>query len=263
MIRFQHVHKSYRVASSDGRCRDPGLLRRRRRRVVLDDCCLEFPPGRSFGILGGNGAGKSTLIRLLAGVELPDRGRVLRGPGRRVSFPLGFSGTFHPYLSGRENVLFLARVYGADGRRTLRFVEEFSELGDYMRMPVATLSAGMRAKLAFGACLAIEFDVYLIDEVTAVGDARFQARCLEAFEARAGTADVVLVSHDLRTIRSYCDAGGVLADGRLTLFGDVEDAVATAAQAVRAVTAAAAARLPAARDDSVITAVRRSAEASA
>lgn len=212
MIRLERVHKSYRVL--DGR------------RTVLDDASLDLPSGRSVGILGRNGAGKSTLIRLLAGTELPDRGRVVRR--RRVSFPLGFSGTFHPHLSGRENVRFLARVYGADRVRTLRFVEEFAELGDYMRMPVATLSSGMRAKLAFGTCLAIPFDTYLIDEVTAVGDARFQARCLQAFEARAGAADVILVSHDLRTIRAYCDAGGVLAGGRLNLFSDLEDAIAAA-----------------------------------
>jgi capsular polysaccharide transport system ATP-binding protein len=128
MIRLDHVSKWYRTHNG--------------RRSVLRDATLEIPAGRSIGVLGANGAGKSTLIRLLAGVELPDSGRIRRS--RRVSFPLGFGGTFHDYLSGRENIQFLARIYGADLRRTLHFVEDFAELGDYMRMPVRTYSAGMR-----------------------------------------------------------------------------------------------------------------------
>ncbi len=210
MISLRNVSRSHRLPEG--------------RRVVLDDVSVDFPPGRSFGILGVNGAGKSTLIRLLAGVELRDRGSVRRR--RRVSFPLGFGGTFHPRLSGRENVLFLARLYGADARLVLRYVEDFAELGAYFAMPVGTYSSGMRARLAFGACLAIEFDLYLIDEVTAVGDARFQARCQQAFEARIGGADIIMVSHSMDTIRTYCDAGGLIGGGRLTLFDSVEDAIA-------------------------------------
>src|SRR5438034_4086451 len=151
MISFDRVTKSYRVRGGG-------------RKSVLDDVSLTFEAGHNFGILGVNGAGKSTLIRLLAGSEAPDRGVVRRYA--RVSFPLGFGGTFHGALSGRENVAFIARIYGAGIRATIDYVEAFSELGEYFQMPVNTYSAGMRARLAFAACLAIDFDVFLIDEVT-------------------------------------------------------------------------------------------------
>ena len=152
------------------------------RKIVLENATAAFPPGHNFGILGANGTGKSTLIRLLAGSEMPDRGTVRRYA--RVSFPLGFGGTFHGALSGRENVAFIARIYGAGRRATTRYVEEFAELGGYFDMPVNTYSDGMRARLAFGTCLAIEFDVYLIDEVTEIGDERFRQKCAAAFRDR-------------------------------------------------------------------------------
>ena len=194
------------------------------RKIVLEDATAEFAPGHNFGILGANGAGKSTLIRLLAGSEMPDRGRIRRDA--RVSFPLGFGGTFHGDLCGRENVAFIARVYGAGVRATTRFVEEFAELGEYFDMPVNTYSAGMRARLAFGTCLAIDFDVYLIDEVTEIGDERFRRKCATAFRERLRRSDIILATHNSHTIRQYCDRGAVLADGRLELFDDIASAFA-------------------------------------
>ncbi len=217
MIALDRVSKHYR--SLEGR------------QVVLDAVDALFPTGRRIGVLGANGAGKSTLIRMLAGVEAPSSGRIRRQG--RVSFPLGFGGTFHGKLSGRENVVFLARLYGASERHVLRYVEEFAELGRYMGMPVETYSSGMRAKLAFGACLAIDFDIFLIDEVTAVGDARFQLRCQAAFEARMSSADIIMVSHSLPTIRAYCDLGAVLADGRLRVFRDLDGAIDAHVAAMR------------------------------
>ncbi len=205
MIALDRVAKAY--ATNGGR------------KVVLDDATLEFAAGHNVGILGANGAGKSTLIRLLAGSELPDRGTIRRQA--RVSFPLGFSGTFHGALSGRENVAFIARVYGAGVRRTIRFVADFAELGDYFDMPVGTYSAGMHARLAFGTCLAIDFDVYLIDEITEIGDERFRRRCAAAFRERLCHADIILATHNSHTIRQYCDRAAILAGGRLQLFDDV------------------------------------------
>jgi capsular polysaccharide transport system ATP-binding protein len=193
------------------------------RRVVLDNASATFAAGNNFGILGANGAGKSTLVRLLAGSEMPDRGMVRRQA--RVSFPLGFAGTFHGALSGRENVAFIARVYGVALRPALRYVEEFAELGEYWKMPVNTYSAGMRARLAFGACLAMDFDVYLIDEVTEIGDERFRQKCAVAFRDRMQRSNIILVTHNSRTIRQYCDRAAVLAKGRLQLFDDVSSAL--------------------------------------
>ena len=210
MITLESVKKTY--ATTTGR------------KVVLDDATLTFTPGHNFGILGGNGAGKSTLIRLLAGSEMPDRGTIRRYA--RVSFPLGFGGTFHGALTGRENVAFIARIYGAALRPTLRYVEEFAELKEYWEMPVNTYSAGMRARLAFGTCLAIEFDVYLIDEVTEIGDDRFRHKCAAAFHDRMRQSDIILVTHNSGTIRQYCDRAVVLANGRLQLFDDVSRALA-------------------------------------
>lgn len=209
MIRLKHAAKSFRAGPE--------------RRVILDHVTLDLPAGRSIGVFGANGAGKSTLVRLIAGVELLDSGHIQRQG--TVSFPLGFSGTFHGHLSGRENVRFLARLYGADEAEALDYVERFAELGAYFRAPVENYSSGMIARLAFGACLAIRFDWYLIDEVTAVGDARFRRKCQEAFEARAAESDVIIVSHDEGTIRAWCDIGAVLHDGRLTLFTELEEAI--------------------------------------
>jgi capsular polysaccharide transport system ATP-binding protein len=210
MITLERVSKAYRTRSG--------------RKTVLDDVNVTLESGHNFGILGVNGAGKSTLIRLLAGSEMPDRGVVRRHA--RVSFPLGFGGTFHGALSGRENVAFVARVYGAETRAVIEYVEGFSDLGEYFHMPVNTYSAGMRARLAFATCLAIDFDVYLIDEVTEVGDQHFRRKCAEAFRQRMLRSDIILVTHNVHTLRQYCDRGAILANGELTLFDDIGTALA-------------------------------------
>src|ERR1700757_3538394 len=137
-------------------------------KIVLDHVSTVFQSGRSYGLLGVNGAGKSTTLRMIAGTELPNSGKIRRSV--RVSWPLGFNGGFHPLMTGRENVKFVARIYGADLRKTLDFVEDFSEIGDYMDVPVKTYSSGMMARLSFGLSMAIDFECYLVDEITSVGD---------------------------------------------------------------------------------------------
>jgi len=209
MITLDRVSKVYRTRSG--------------RRTVLDNVSVTFDSGQNVGVLGVNGAGKSTLIRLIAGSEIPDFGVVRRYA--RVSFPLVFGGTFHGALSGRENVAFVARIYGAGTRGVLHYVEEFSELGEYLHMPVNTYSAGMRARLAFATCLALDFDLYLIDEVTEVGDRRFRQKCAAAFRERMQRSDIILVTHNIHTLRQYCDRGAILANGELTLFDDIDTAL--------------------------------------
>lgn len=209
MIRLDNVFKFYRT---------PGHLK-----VVLDHISMDFMGGRSYGVLGVNGAGKSTMMRLLAGTELPNSGRVTRSA--RISWPIGFSGGLHPRMTGRENVQFVARVYGADQRRTIDFVEDFAEIGAYINAPISTYSSGMLARLAFGLSMAIDFECYLIDEVTAVGDARFAARCKAEFDKRKKRSDIIMISHSIPTIQEYCDRGVVLAGGRLFEFRSVNDAI--------------------------------------
>ena len=209
MIALDRVSKVYRTRNG--------------RKTVLDNVNVTFESGHNFGILGVNGAGKSTLIRLLAGSEIPNFGVIRRYA--RVSFPLGFGGTFHGALSGRENVAFIARIYGARMRNVLEYVETFSELGQYLHMPVNTYSAGMRARLAFATSFALDFDLYLIDEVIEVGDQRFRQKCAEAFHERMRYSDIIIVTHNTHTLRQYCDRGAILADGQLTLFDDIETAI--------------------------------------
>ena len=209
MIALDDVYKYYRTHGH--------------RKVVLDHVSLEFQAGRSYGVLGVNGAGKSTLMRILAGTELPNGGRVRRRA--RVSWPLGFSGGLHSRLTGRENAKFVARVYGQDPRAVISFVEDFADIGAYMDVPIITYSSGMIARLAFGLSLAIDFDCYLIDETTAVGDARFAARCKEEFDRRRRKADIIMVSHALGTIRDYCDRGIVLAGGQMHIFRNLDEAI--------------------------------------
>jgi len=209
MIRFENVSKSYRTISS--------------RKIVLHDTSCEFDINSNIGILGVNGAGKSTLMRLLAGSEMPDRGRIARTC--RVSFPLAFDGTIHPKLTGRENVSFIARIYGHRPKPIIDYVADFAELGAYFDMPTETYSSGMKARLSFGLCLAIHFDVYLVDEITAVGDTRFQARCRTAFQDRTKNSSVIMVSHSFDTIHAYCDSGAVLDSGVLTFYKKIDDAI--------------------------------------
>lgn len=209
MISFRNVHKIYHTMETS--------------KVVLRDANFDFPVGYNVGILGGNGAGKSTLLRLIAGAETPDRGRIFREA--RVSFPIGFGGTFHGQLSGRQNVAFVSRIYGADTEKVIKFVRDFSELGAYLDMPVNTYSSGMAAKLAFGLSMAIDFDVYLVDEVTEVGDSRFRRKCAEAFAERMKRSDIIMVSHNSNTIRAYCDCGAVLHNGHLTFYDTIDEAM--------------------------------------
>ena len=209
MIQLDRVFKFYRTEGHT--------------KIVLDHVSAVFQSGRSYGILGINGAGKSTTMRMIAGSELPNSGRIRRSV--RVSWPLGFSGGFHPMMTGRENTKFVARVYGADIRKVVEFVEDFSELGDYMDIPVKTYSSGMMARLAFGLSMAIDFECYLIDEIMAVGDARFQQRCKAAFNERRKSADLLVASHSMGNIRAYCDAGAVLVDGHLMMFETVDKAI--------------------------------------
>lgn len=208
MIRLDNVCKSYGT--------------RHGRRQVLDHINLTLERGRNVGILGRNGAGKSTLIRLLAGAERPSAGRIHRGMS--VSWPLAFTGAFQGHLTGLDNLKFICRVYGVDHRRLIPFVEEFTELGLYLREPVSHYSNGMTTRLAFALSMAIEFDCFLIDEAMVVGDKRFHDRCHEELFHKRRDRAFILVSHDENVIRLYCERACVLHEGRLHDFDSVDAA---------------------------------------
>lgn len=209
MIVFEDVHKSYPMRSG--------------RRVILDRLNIVFDTRKNIGILGLNGAGKSTLIRLISGIELPDRGRIRRMVN--VSFPLGYVGCFAGNMTGRENTAFLARIYGYNVDEVVDFVEAFAELGEYFDEPFRTYSSGMSSRLGFGVSIALEFDVYLIDEGFSAGDARFTARCQAMFQERLKTRHVIIVSHATETLLTYCDIGATLHNGKLTYYDDIKEAI--------------------------------------
>jgi ABC-type polysaccharide/polyol phosphate transport system ATPase subunit len=188
---------------------------------ILHDVNCTIGKGEKVGILGRNGAGKSTMVRLISGAEQPTSGAILRGMS--VSWPLAFGGAFQGSLTGLDNMRFICRIYGLDWQSRIPFVEEFSELGPYLREPVRSYSSGMRARLAFAISMVVEFDCFLIDEIIAVGDARFHEKChVELFEKRADRA-MIIVSHDSGYIRAHCDRIGVLNGGGLSMFEDVEE----------------------------------------
>ena len=193
------------------------------RREVLKGINLTINKGDRVALLGRNGAGKSTLIKQIGGVELPDSGRVIRHMTN--SWPIGFNGGFQGSLTGYDNARFIARIYGRSYAEMKDFVEDFTELGGSLKMPVKTYSSGMRARLAFALSLAIEFDCYLIDEVILVGDLNFQRKCHhELFEKRADRA-MIIASHDMHTINQTCNRAILLNNGVARLFDRVEEAV--------------------------------------
>ena len=191
-------------------------------KTVLDKISLSVASGEKVGILGGNGAGKSTLIRLISGAELPTSGYIKRDFS--ISWPLAFGGAFQGSLSGLDNVRFICRIYDAPILPAIAFVEDFSELGSYLKEPVKKYSSGMRARLAFAISMAIEFDCFLIDEIVAVGDSRFHEKChIELFEKRKDRA-MIIVSHSPDYIRAHCQHAAVLINGKLQSFDQVDKA---------------------------------------
>lgn len=193
------------------------------RKIVLDGIDLVVRPGEHVGFLGRNGAGKTTLIKLIGSVEYPTSGKIKRGMS--VSWPLGFGGAFQGSLTGYDNARFIARIYGRHYSEIREFVEDFTELGRQLSMPVKTYSSGMRARLAFALSLAIEFDCYMIDEVIMVGDHNFQRKChVELFEKRGDRA-LILASHSTEIIREYCNSALVLSDGKGQVYSDVNQAL--------------------------------------
>ncbi|WP_019953549.1 ABC transporter ATP-binding protein [Yoonia vestfoldensis] len=207
MLVFDHVSKAYKMK---------GVTK-----TILTDFSFRFMADRNVAIMGRNGAGKSTLMRLMAGIEPPDLGHVYRTS--RVSWPLGFSGGFNGSMTGLENIRFVSRIYGQDTERVIAYVTEFAELGKSLRLPIKTYSSGMKARLAFGLSMAIDFNIYLIDEITAVGDEDFKKKSKAVFQDKLSKSQIIMISHSPTTIRDYCECGLLLDGASIRFYDRVDD----------------------------------------
>ena len=187
---------------------------------ALSSVSFTLGKGEKLAVIGRNGAGKSTLIRLLGGVELPTSGKIEQTMS--LSWPIGLTGGFQGSLTGNDNMRFIARIYNKPFDRIKDYVEDFAELGKFLSEPVKTYSMGMRARFAFALSLAIDFDCYLIDEVIAAGDQRFQRRSHEELFEKRADRSLILASHMGEFIKSYCSRALVLHHGRGNLFSDID-----------------------------------------
>ncbi|WP_096217328.1 ABC transporter ATP-binding protein [Escherichia coli] len=212
MIKIENLTKSYRTPTG--------------RHYVFKDLNIEIPSGKSVAFIGRNGAGKSTLLRMIGGIDRPDSGKIITN--KTISWPVGLAGGFQGSLTGRENVKFVARLYAKQEelKEKIEFVEEFAELGKYFDMPIKTYSSGMRSRLGFGLSMAFKFDYYIVDEVTAVGDARFKEKCAQLFKERHKESSFLMVSHSLNSLNKFCDIAFVISkNGQCNLFMDVNNAI--------------------------------------
>lgn len=211
MIQLDHIHKVYPTRTGN--------------RVVLKDISFTLERGEKLGILGRNGAGKSTLVRLVSGAERPTAGSIKRT--MTVSWPLAFGGAFQTSLTGLDNVRFISRIYNQEASRNIDFVAEFTELGAYLREPVRSYSQGMRARLAFAVSMIIEFDCYLIDEISAVGDAKFHEKCKSELFGKRNDRAMLIISHDTEYVRHHCQRYAVLHEGDIIFYPNFDQAYST------------------------------------
>lgn len=212
MIKIENLTKSYRTPQG--------------RHYVFKDLNIEIPSGKSVALIGRNGAGKSTLLRMIGGIDRPDSGSITTD--KTISWPVGLSGGFQGSLTGRENVKFVARLYAKQEelKEKVAFVEEFAELGKYFDMPIKTYSSGMKSRLGFGLSMAFEFDYYLVDEVTSVGDSSFKQKCAKYFKGLNKKSNFLMVSHSLNSLKEFCDCAIYIGkDNEANYFEDIEKAL--------------------------------------
>ena len=212
MIRLEHLTKSYPLNKG--------------RHYVFKDLTFEFPDDCSIGLMGRNGAGKSTLMRILGGMDMPDKGRVITD--KKISFPIGIGTHFQSSLSSRDNIKFLASVYGYKGdalKEKIAFVEDFAEIGKFFDEPSGILSSGMKSRVLFGMSMAFDFDYYLIDEAGAVGDPAFKKKSEALYQEKLSTSKVILVSHSVSEIKKWCHKIIHIQDGVAKVYDDVDEGI--------------------------------------
>ncbi len=209
MIEFENVSKSFWTGKT--------------RKVILDRATFRVELGNSLGILAPNGTGKTTIINMMAGLEQPDEGKITRSS--RISFPLGFMGGVVSRHSATENARYIARLYSLDPDYVESFCRWLCGIGEYFDMPVGTYSSGMRARFSFALLLALEFDIYLIDEgMPGSTDAEFNRKAGSILRQKLKDATVIVVSHQASTLEKFCRSAAVLRNGRLHMFDTLEEA---------------------------------------
>ena len=209
MIEFDNVSKSFWTGTQ--------------RKVILNQASFRVERGRSLGILAPNGSGKTTIISMMAGLEKPDEGKITKTS--RVSCPLGFMGGINGKQSAHENARYIAKLYGLDPDYVESFCRWLCNLGEYYRMPIVTYSAGMKSRFTFALMLALEFDIYLIDEgMPSTADVEFNRKAGGILRERLKDATVVIVSHQAQTLEKFCRSAAVLRNGQLYMFETLEEA---------------------------------------
>jgi len=212
MIELKNVTKFYKTKKG--------------KKFILKDVSFTIPPKVNIGILGRNGAGKSTFMRMLGGIDFPNQGTIVSD--NSFSWPLALSGGFIGNMTGRDNVKFVCRLYSKTDEETKEIVnkvEEFCELGEYFDMPIKKYSSGMKSRVSFGLSLSFDFDYILIDETLAVGDKKFREKSKEALKKKIEKCNIILVSHQMKTLKDMCDVGILLHNNKLTYFEDIKDAI--------------------------------------
>ena len=213
MIRLENVTKYYTLKNGD-------------KHYVVDNISLEIPSKKSLAILGPNGAGKSTFLRIIGGAEAPNSGKIITDAN--ISWPLGLNAGFQGSLTGRQNIQFVCEINGlnkSEAKQIMQEVQDFAELDKFFDMPVKSYSSGMRARLGFGLSMCFDFDYYLIDELTSVGDAIFRQKATKAFEEIKEHASLIFVAHNLQTLRQSCDSALFLRNGKANYYENIEDGI--------------------------------------
>ncbi|MCB1311914.1 MAG: ATP-binding cassette domain-containing protein [Sedimentitalea sp.] len=209
MLEFENVSKSYWTGTQ--------------RKVILDKASFRVELGNSLGILAPNGTGKTTLINMMAGLEKPDEGEIRRSCN--VSFPLGFMGGVINKVSAMENSRYIAKLYGLDPDYVEAYCRWLCDLGEYFDQPMGTYSSGMKARFSFALMLALEFDIYLIDEgMPGTTDVEFNRKAGDILQERLRTTTIIIVSHQAKTLEKFARSAAVLVDGRLHMFDTLEEA---------------------------------------
>jgi len=217
MITLKNIYKKYRSNNS---------------RWVLEDLSLQIPKNTNIGLIGRNGSGKSTLLRIIAGIDRPNKGKVNRDCN--VSWPMGYGGGLQGSLTGKQNAKFVCRIHGIDNyQERVAYIEEFSELGYYFDQPVKTYSSGMKSRLKFSMSLAIDFDMYLSDEVLAAGDAIFRKKARIELRKRVDRSGLIMVSHNARALKNFCQQGLLLDKGKGYWFEDIDDALVAYKESIK------------------------------